>query len=163
MPAWSVPRTWVGDEIPGATEMNTHVRDNLGFLKDPSFQQIVTASAGDYLTTASTAVPIDTANLSITMTTYGGAIHCFFAGMFSGNSNVLMLNLLYDNTAFFPSATGIMRCVLSGNPKINLSWDVWVTGLASGSHTFRPAWNTLGLTAYLLVATAPATFWAREG
>lgn len=27
--AWTAPRTWVTDEIPGASEMNTHVRDNM--------------------------------------------------------------------------------------------------------------------------------------
>ncbi len=27
--SWTTPRTWVNGEIPGATEMNAHVRDNM--------------------------------------------------------------------------------------------------------------------------------------
>lgn len=32
--AWTAPRTWVTGELVTAAMMNTHVRDNLGYLKD---------------------------------------------------------------------------------------------------------------------------------
>ena len=31
---WTNPRTWVAGEIPTAQQFNTHVRDNLAFLKE---------------------------------------------------------------------------------------------------------------------------------
>jgi hypothetical protein len=162
--AWSIPRTWTNGEVPGETEMNTHVRDNLRFLKDPSFQQIITASGGTLSTTATTAVPISTADLSITLTTYGGAIHGVFHATFSAQG-ALILGLDYDGTAVYNALTGVSYHQMAGVTNRSLGFNVWITGLASGSHTFRPTWRVgAGTnTGQLLLASAPAFFWVREG
>jgi hypothetical protein len=34
MTAWTTPRTWVADEVPDESTFNTHVRDNLNYLKE---------------------------------------------------------------------------------------------------------------------------------
>jgi hypothetical protein len=38
--AWTTPRTWVDGETVSQTEMNTHVRDNLGYLYDEKVAEI---------------------------------------------------------------------------------------------------------------------------
>ena len=32
MADWTTPKTWAIDEVVGASDLNTHVRDNLNFL-----------------------------------------------------------------------------------------------------------------------------------
>jgi hypothetical protein len=161
--SWVTPKTWTAGEVVGETDMNTHVRDNLNYLFAPSFQQIITGSAGNLSTTASTAIPISTANLSLTLTTYGGNIHAHFAGAFSGGgADVVHIGMTYDATDINPS-TGLMAVKPGSLSEVSI--DVWITGLASGSHTFLPTWRVEAgnQTAVLFLATAPATFWVREG
>ena len=163
--AWTTPRTWVANEVPGETEFNTHVRDNLNYLFAPSFHQIITASGGAYSITATTAVPIDTANLSITLTTYGGNVHFHFAGLFSGQG-FMRLGMEYDGSAVYHALTGLTRLSLGGLGASQMGQiDGWITGLASGSHVFRPTWfMATGITTgQLQVNSVPAILWVREG
>jgi len=154
--AWTIPATITAGQVLGATLWNEQVRDNIGVLKSPPFQQIVWNGSAN--ATASTAVPISTASLSIALTTYGGDIHCVFRG-YQGNGNSILYGLTWDNTGF-NSGSAISRHSTEGT----VGFDIWVTGLASGSHTFRPVWwQGAGLAMLLQGASANAVFWAREG
>jgi hypothetical protein len=160
--AWTSPKTWTAGFLVGETDLNTHLRDNLNALKEPPFQQIITGSAGNLSTTATSAVPISTADLGITLTTFGANVHVHFQGFVSaGAADIVHVGLTYDTTALNPP-TGLFVT------KVALAqafYDVWVTGLATGSHTFQPTWcvEAGGQTAILVLSTAPAIFWAREG
>jgi len=160
--AWTIPLTWTANGVPSETDFNTHIRDNLNALKTPAFGQIFTASAGNYSTTATTAVPIDTANLSITLTTYGGNIECHCQVLMSANNGSPRLGLDYDGTAW--AGTAITRGIAAGAAAA-VAYTVFVTGLASGSHTFRPTFLSPvgGVTSYVMAASAPAIFLCREG
>ena len=154
--AWTTPLTWTAGMVPGETDFNTYIRDNMNALKDPPFQQIVTASAGDVIATASTAIPI-TGNLSITLTTHGGAIQFCFEGRISGGSNVV-LNMDYNGTAFTTLASGFRR---ANNEYVVMQG--FITGLPSGSHTFKPTWlQPAGNNMRLSFSSEPAIFWVRE-
>lgn len=154
--AWTIPRTWTALTPLGATDLNTHLRDQLNVLKDPPFQQNIWS--GTAVTTASTAVPIDTANLSISLTTYGGAIHLSFQG-YQDSTNAAFYTFQWDGTAF-NSGSALVRLAVAGMVR----YDAWVTGLASGSHTFTPLWwQAAGLNVTLRGTSANAIFWAREG
>ncbi len=162
--AWVTPKTWTAGELVGETDMNTYIRDQQTYLFSPSFQQILTASAGNLTITATTAIPISTADLSITLTTYGGNIHFYFAGRFSGGaSDVVRLNLLWDGTAVAEVTTGLVAEKIGTQHQVTMNG--WVTGLASGAHTFQPCWNVggAGQSARLELSLSPALFWVREG
>lgn len=44
--AWTTPRTWVAGELVTASMMNTHVRDNMNFLKQYSWTVAATVATG---------------------------------------------------------------------------------------------------------------------
>jgi hypothetical protein len=52
--AWTAPRTWTTGEVVTAAIMNTHVRDNLAFLKEIAYVEF-TANVTVNATTAATA------------------------------------------------------------------------------------------------------------
>jgi len=39
--AWTTPRTWVDEELIDATILNTHIRDNLNYLKDDQLDNTI--------------------------------------------------------------------------------------------------------------------------
>lgn len=155
---WTTPKTFTAGMVITETDLNTHLRDNLNALKMPPFQQIVTASAGVFATTASTAVPISTANLSVTLNTFGGDVQAVFQGVCPNAGG--MFNLDYDGTAWTDRPSGI---IYSRQDDRFMFYHVWVTGLPSGTHTFRPTWHGTGQALNLDITGVPAIFWVREG
>ena len=154
--AWTIPATPTAGQVLAATYWNEQIRDNMNALKAPPFQQIVWS--GTASTTATTAVPVDTANLSINLTTYGGNIHVYFQAW--QNHQAGLYGLFSDGTGFNGNSA-LSRGVTAFSP---VSFDVWVTGLASGSHTFRPSFlSQAGTTLTVNGLTASIIFWAREG
>lgn len=159
--AWTLPRTWTNGEVVGETEMNAHVRDNLSYLFSPAFQQLVTGSAG--LPTAphsASATAINT-GLVITVTTYGGNVEAFFQANITGSGR-LRFNLQYDGTALVATATGITIAEPTNLNRTQVMFHVFVTGLASGSHTFAPMFARVGPSlGFVDWSDAPAVFWVR--
>lgn len=56
--AWTTPRTWVAAEIVTASNMNTHVRDNLSFLRDTRMTPDVFVNANVGPTSATTELVV---------------------------------------------------------------------------------------------------------
>ena len=158
---WTTPVTWSNSAVVGATDLNEQVRDNMAFLFSPTFSMIVTAhtAAAFFSASASTAVPIAT-GLSATLTTYGGAIQCYFAAKFTAAHAIL--NLDYNGTAYSELASALISA--GGGAGQHNSYHVWITGLPSGTHVFTPTWQHAAGSWMKLDASAnPIVFWVREG
>jgi hypothetical protein len=154
---WTTPKTFTAGMVITETDLNAYLRDDLNALKNPPFQQIVTASATGWSTTASTAVPVNTA-LNVALNTNGGDVQCYFYGWCVDAG--AMFNLDYDGTAFTDRLSGLVNS--RGEERL-MQYHVWVTGLASGLHTFRPTWRSTGQQVGLDMSAHPVVFWAREG
>lgn len=74
--AWTAPKTWAGDLLT-SSDFNTHIRDNLLWLKAPTSGRVTLANA---ITTTSTSWA-DATGLSVTMTTNGGNVLVLFTAM----------------------------------------------------------------------------------
>lgn len=156
--AWITPKTWTAGMVISETDLNTHLRDNLNALKAPPFQQVAYTGAALFSSSASTAVPINTANLSITLNTQGGDVQVQFMAL-QDATYVTLYGLDYDGTAW--GGTGIFR---QGAGDGIVSYNVWITGLPSGNHTFRPTWWVpVGNMSKINPTALPVVFWAREG
>jgi hypothetical protein len=70
--AWTTPRTWVTDELVTASMLNTHIRDNLNALKTPPHNSYSTT--GNYSTTSTSWVDVDSGNMSLTVVSAGGPL-----------------------------------------------------------------------------------------
>lgn len=85
--AWTAPATWAIDEIVTASKMNTHVRDNLAYLKGAAgtiafdagatFAGVLTVTGGNGIVSISTS---SAANPTITSTNDSSVNSLFFTG-----------------------------------------------------------------------------------
>ena len=164
MTIWSIPRTFTAGMVMNAADMNTYVSNDLKYLKDPAFgRTALNPTAVASLSTTSTTWTAITAAASLTLTTYGGALHCGFAGLMGAPDNAVFAfevdGVIY--TGIHPSG------IYKGLASTPVAFDDWIADItASGAHVIRPAWRVAGAgtnTAVLACSGKPAIFWVREG
>lgn len=126
---WTTPRTWAVGELVTAALMNTHLRDNLDFLKTPI--AAYSALGSNFSTTSSSYV--DT-GLSVTIVTNGGGLDVFLTG-YVGVTQIATVTyrLLVDSVTPY---AGIVF-VPAGSEIMNASLAIHVSGLSAGSHTVK--------------------------
>ncbi len=94
MPAvWTSPKTWATGELVTAALLNTHLRDNLEFLKAPPTTVYVLNESSDYTTTSTSFVNVDNTKLALALTTNGGDVLISFHGMLLSSSNGRVISL----------------------------------------------------------------------
>ncbi|MBN1679581.1 MAG: hypothetical protein JW966_04765 [Anaerolineae bacterium] len=168
--AWTSPKTWEAGELVTATLFNTHLRDNLNALKSPPSQQILRDNSGNYTTTSTSFVAIDSTNLKCTITTNGGDVLVWFVGSFSASvaGYDVGLDIRIDGTTRLGSdfTWGLAEDYeLSTNARPITLGPVIVSGLDAGEHSFEIMWRTAsGQTAQLRsdAGQVPAILVARE-
>lgn len=151
---WTSPRTWVSDEVPSATDFNTHIRDNLNYLHSGQPAQAVhRLGTADYSTSGTAFADVDGTNLKLDVTTSTGRLRIDFQGMFYGNSStrVIKLDFAIDGARVGDAANGLIEFVADQvSPKVNPRSMTWLaTGLSVGSHEIKVQWATDAATAYL--------------
>ncbi len=169
--AYTVPKTWAVDEVLGATDMNTYVRDNIAALKDPPSFLTACASGALVLSTTATTFTAISSALSASLGTYGGDIMVFIQLQLAGDTDTRRISLdwLVNGTALYGAyAFGAGRARAGATPAVTGNMTVFgpllVTGLASGTHVFQPVWKTDAGTAFTWATTgaAPIIMWVRE-
>lgn len=125
MTGWSIPRTWVADEIPPTAIFNAHIRDQMLHIKSPPVG--MSALAANVTITATTFTNVNTA-LNVGLTTYGGILEVNGAG--GGAGDRTYVDVAVDGTRVGPGSNGLIDAAGTGNRSFN----VRVTGIASGAH-----------------------------
>ena len=166
--AWTTPRTWVTDELVTASIMNTHVRDNLDALKSPPSASYVLNQGSDYTTTSTSFVNVDGTNLSLGITTSGGAVMVGFHGTVDADDSAAKIHFEVEvDGARNAGDDGIVFVEnhLYGAP---VSFVRLITGLSAAAHTFKLQWKTSAGTATLFAGAGTSgkdvhpQFWVRE-
>jgi hypothetical protein len=168
MPSWTTPKTWLATDSLGASDMNTYVRDNMGYLLSSRPMQCIKRDNGaDYTTTSLVWVDIDGTNLVITLVLSGTNVQLGFTGVAAG-ANGIDLDFLVDGTRFASAGQDGLINNHSSSAFHN-AMTALVTGLTPGSHTFKVQWKLQAAGTGTLYAGAGAggtdfipTFWARE-
>ncbi|MGB1287333.1 MAG: hypothetical protein ACPG7F_12415 [Aggregatilineales bacterium] len=166
---WTTPRTWLTGEILTASDMNTHLRDNLDALKDPPTDHYMLDEISNYSTTSTTFVDIDNTNLSLTIETTGGDVLVGFVGGFTSTVNgIVFLELDLDGVVV-GGDDGITAGICETTaPGTTMSFVWLLTGLSAGSHTVALQWRVTGGTARLYAGAGTTSadihpqFWIRE-
>lgn len=139
---WTTPTTWVNGSVPGATDLNTHIRDNENYLcSGRPYGYLYTNTGTDYaLTVATTWTTIDNTNLTMTLTTQSGHIRLeaiFDLDQSAGASDIIFC---WYNTTTAASQVATARLVVggsSGNIAANVKVLSIFTGLTPGTaYTF---------------------------
>lgn len=136
--AWTDPKTWTAALVT-VNDLNTHIRDNLNWLKAPTSGRVTLANA---ISTTSTSF-VDATGLTVTMTTSGGNVVVIFTAM-ANHSGGASQNPFFDLVVDGASQGGTDGITAKSNTATigdNVSF-VWVvTGLSAASHTFKIQWK----------------------
>ena len=157
--AWTTPKTWAVDELVTASDLNTHIRDNLNALKVPPTDHYELNEGSDYTTSSTSFVDVDATNLALTITTTGGDVLVHFHGY---TVNQGYFDLAVDGSR----AGGDDGCIRFTTGPV--SFTRLITGLAAGEHVFKLQWKTVGAALTLYAGTGTAgydlhpQFWVRE-
>ena len=164
--AWVSPKSWAVNELLTASNMNIHLRDNLGALKDPPTDYYDFNEGADYTTTSATFADIDATDLALTITTTGGDVFVHFHG--------LVKNSTTERTYFDVDVDGARTAgddgitLQGGTDTESISFTRLIAGLSAGAHTFKLQWKVSGGTATLYAGAGTANFdvhpqfWVRE-
>lgn len=164
---WTLPRTWNVGELVTAALLNTHVRDNLEYLKaqiDLPLNHASAASLSLYTTTSAVYADVDSTNLALSLTTSGGAVLLGLSTIakHSGVSGEIRLDWNVDGTRIGDATYGT---VLMQAPAANCYLPVShtrVVALATGAHTIKLQHATSGSTASIGGVSGGTVIWAVE-
>lgn len=161
--AWTSPKTWTAEPLT-SSDLNTHLRDNLNALKDPPSNKYTFNDSADWTTTSTSFVDIDTTDLSLAITTYGGDVLVHFFGTTTTSAGQIFFDFTVDGTRN-GGDDGLVRVPSTLTPT---SFTVLVEGLSAASHTFKMQWKVSSGTATLYAGAGTASndvhgqFWVRE-
>lgn len=164
MPTWTTPKTWSTGEALSASDMNTHIRDNLSALKAPPTDSYVCNEVADYTSSQTSFVDVDASNLALTITTTGGDVMIGFHAYTYNPSGVTYFDVDLDGVRI--AGDDGMIATVSGYQTV--SFVRLVTNLDAGTHTFKLQWKVSGGTVTLYAGAGTSTadvhpqFWVRE-
>jgi hypothetical protein len=141
--AWTSPLTWQAGQVVTASDLNTHLRDNLNYLLAGSpLSYIVRTGSTDYATSSTTFTDVEATQFSLTLALSSGrALVVATALIVSDNSNgccyLDWLNV--ESGARAGGASGLVQNALGvGGTVFNPVTAIGVfNGLPSGLNTFR--------------------------
>jgi hypothetical protein len=153
---WTTPKTWAAGELVTAAMLNTHLRDNLEYLKTPPADAYILNESGDYSTTSTSFVNVDGTKLALTIATAGGDVLVGFSGIASNTSGGgrVYLDVEVDTVRTGGDDGLVLITSSSASHAQNITFLKLVQGLSAGSHTFKLQYK---------VSTGTGTIYAGAG
>jgi hypothetical protein len=129
-------------------------------------------NSGNYTTTSTTLVAVDTTNLRVSLTTTGGTVELFFEGKIDHSATAAIgFDFHIDGTTWHYNNLGFYAGAIetaAGTPSRMTNLSAMIDGLSAGAHTFDLGWRTNSGTATLnsntgaTLTSVPVIFWGRE-
>ena len=164
---WTPPRTWTVGELVTAGILNTHLRDNLEFLKgqiDLPLNFVSAVSAADYSTAVTAYGDVDAAVLKLTLTTSGGAVLLGLSShvRHSAVMGETRLDWNIDGTRIGEVTYGTCFAQASAANTHTPVTHVLVRALSAGTHIIKLQFASSGGTATLGGIAGGTNLWALE-
>jgi hypothetical protein len=138
--AWTAPPSFSTGELVPASKMQI-ISDDLSYLLNRPKGAVLRDNGSNYTTTSTSFVDVDATNLKITITLSGSAVAVGFTGVTAlDNTGVTYWDIDVDGTRQGAAGTDGLYATNLGTP--NASMYILVTGLSTGSHTFKLKWKT---------------------
>ncbi len=167
---WTTPKTWVSEPLT-STDLNTHLRDNLDFLKNPPTAVHAADQASDYQTTSASFVAVDSTHFDFSLTTAGGAVLLSFYGvMRHSDTGAAFMDVAVDGVRQGGNdGLVVAHWPTVDNRAISVCFQHLVTGLSAfNAHTFELMWRVAGGSVTLFAGAGTTQrdcipqFWVRE-
>ncbi len=170
-PAWNTPLTWQVDQLVTEADLNSQLRDNLRFLKDPPTAAVRLDEAQDYASTSEEFVDIDRQRLALNVTTGGGDLLVAFYGMLRNSSSRggAALDVALDDVRI-GGDDGLLGIPVPLSYWLPVCFLALVQELAAGPHNLFLQWRRSQSAGTIYLAAGAGTtdydmhgqFWARE-
>lgn len=170
-PTWNTPLTWQVDQLVTEADLNSQLRDNLRFLKDPPTAAVRLDEAQDYVSTSDEFVDIDRQRLALNVTTGGGDLLVAFYGMLRNSSSRggVTLDVALDG-ARIGGDDGLVGLPSPLAQWLPVCFLILKQDLAAGPHNLFLQWRRSQGAGTLYLAAGAGTlnldmhgqFWARE-
>lgn len=129
---WTAPRTWAVGELVTAALMNTHVRDNLDWLKTP----IAASATWSSNFTTTSASYVDITGATVTLTTNGGGVDVFVLfDLTDSLAATVYIQLVIDGVAYQRIATIVLAA--SEIKPCAIPLHIPAASLSAASHTIK--------------------------
>ncbi len=171
MSTWTTPLTWQVDQLVTEADLNTQLRDNLRFLKDPPTALVRLDETQDFASTSGEFVDIDRQRLALSLTTAGGDLLVVFFGLLRNNSSGsgAALDIAIDGTRIGGDG-GLLIVDPNLSDWIPVSVIALVQDLDAGPHSLYLQWRRTEAKGTMYLAAGANTrdsnthsqFWARE-
>lgn len=171
---WTTPQTWANSVLVGATDLNTHVRDNMDYLFTRPRTVSNANAAADVSTTSTSFADVDGvgSEFTISVATSGGRLMVGFVGTINHSAGTNAYRGFLDVDVDGARVGGDDGLVNFGYSPFAVPCSfVVVTGVLSvATHTVKLQWKTNNaintLTCYMGAGTGSADihpqFWAIE-
>lgn len=155
---WTPPRTWRHGELATKELLNTHLRDNMDWLKD---RPIASGGAITDISTTSTSLVLMT-NMSDSLVVNGDRLLIAFTGWFTCDSfpRTLTMAIAVDGSTLAEVAR--TNVTTAGNGGTPCHFFARVSDILAGTRTIAIQWKTSGGTMNQPGATIPRGFFALE-
>lgn len=167
---WITPKTWVTNEPLTASDLNTHLRDNLNALKAPPTDEYTLNESSAYSTTSTSFVDIDATNLALSITTTGGDVLIGFNATIYGSGGTLpyvFFDVDIDGARMMGDDGILAHRIGNGSATYSVCFAILKQGLSAGAHTFKLQWRVDTATGGLIAGSGGSVdthpqFWVRE-
>jgi len=162
MSDWTTPKTWTVDELITAPMLNTHVRDNLGYLFARPAAQSVQTGMASYAITSTSYAAVDSAALKLTLTTASGRVMIGLLATLQGSATLSAgLRVNVDSGAQYVVWGDSVQVITALTPAPLAP--LLVMGLSPGQHTFTLEAKVSAYTLTIHRSNAqPLRFWVME-
>lgn len=166
--AWTTPKTWAPGDPLVASELNTHIRDNLDALKNPP-TTVFDPTSSNYTTTSSSFEDVHTTDWKLlSLDTNGGPLLiCLNSVVYldtggTGETVNAHFDVEVDGNRIGDGDDGITYGRVSLQARA-VSFNYLLQGIAAGSHDFILQWKSVTEATHPLTLVGKTTqFWVRE-
>lgn len=138
---WTAPRTWAAGEVVTAALLNTHLRDNLDWLKSPA---AIHATGATEISTTATGDLVDMTSMSGSLLMTGDKVLVMYRGSVQADaSRTITMGVRVDSV----TTNFVHRDQVGTSPR-EACWHARVAGIAAGTRTISVGWRTSGGTMY---------------
>lgn len=170
-PTWHTPRTWQVDQLVTEADLNSQLRDNLNFLKDPPTAFVSLDEASNYGSSSNEFVDVDRERLALNLTTAGGDLLVVFFGVVKNHDGRggVALDVTLDG-ARIGKDDGLIVSSLELRSWLPVSFSALVRDVAAGPHNLYLQWKRSPREGSAAMIAGAGTygfdchpqFWARE-
>lgn len=162
--AWTSPQTWTSGQVVTASDLNTHLRDNLSYLFSgrPQFS-IVYEGVADKTVTGITWTDVDAANLkSPALAIKSGRFLCFASCRLQADNTAgssAQLDVIMDSTTRKGGTSGLVKLTQNTNNWVSVA--ALFTGIVDTvTHDFKLQFRngTVGATTQIYGNAWPINF-----